>query len=164
MQKFFISLVLLVVFLSSCSNENISELSIFNNLAFRLHSKEKVMPLEAASEKKYRTYFNHHSQTQIPLLKHVKHQDYEIFIGIPYNTTLERLKKSRAEADPKDFSCAPNYCLKHYQRDSLTITEYIYRTSDQSLIFIAALTSSQRLSDSLFNALAMERRLFTKGK
>jgi len=159
MPRIFFAALFFIISLSSCGNKIETGIPLFNNVAFKLQGQEKAIPLEAAAEKKYRTYFNNQPLNQIPLLKHIKHPDYELFIGLPYNTSFERLKQNRASTETQHISCTPNSCFKQYKTDDLQITEYLYQTPGKSLIFIAALTALPNLPDSLFSAAAFGQRI-----
>lgn len=161
MQKVFFVLFILLAGLSSCTTQNQNGIPVSNNLAFKTLPAEKELPLTAAAEQKYRAYFNNQPQNQIPLLRHIKHPDYELFIGLPFNTTFSRLKQSRTQTGKPGFSCSENMCTQAYQADSLQITEYLYQAPGQSVVFIAALSSRPQLPDSLFQPAALKQRFIT---
>ncbi|MFW5804638.1 MAG: hypothetical protein ACOCWG_05355, partial [bacterium] len=110
---------------------------------------------------KYSQYFNNKKNIQIPLFKYIRNDSYEIFLGIPFNTTLEEIKKLELKSINDSVSHAEDDVpfFKSYQKDYFYLTEYITK-HDEQLVYIFTLSNSPNHSDSLFNKLNIVKRIF----
>ena len=143
MKKILGVFVFIIIF--SCSNEKENELPLFNGLTFQLNEGESIGEIDSKAKENYADYFN--SPIQIPLFKYIKHSNYQIFIGLPYNTSIEAM--TQYELNKQDSSIAKlklktdsiSY-YKEYEKHNFHITEYAVRKEGNSLIYIATLSDS----------------------
>ena len=164
MKYFYI--VLLSISVISCTVEKKNETPLFNGLTFNLYDGEAIEEINSRTGERYSCFFND-GIIQIPLYKYIKHSNYDIFIGIPYNTSIEALVKSKiAKQDSTDayFKSDSVSFYKKYAKDGLYITEYASKIEDLSLIYIAAMSESRELSDSLFTETKLSERINTNKK
>lgn len=150
--SFFIVFLLL---LSSCSKNNTDKnVSLFNGISFHLKKSEKEERITPDINRKYKTLLVNHQDIEIPLFKYIKGEDYDIFIGLPYNTTLKRLYHSdslRKNTPNIQYVLDSSYYLKNYERDSLKVQEAIISKGvKNSLFYIATISKNKNiLNDSL---------------
>jgi len=109
----------------------------------------------------YSEYFNH-KQPQIPLFKYIKNIDYDIFIGIPYDTSLKKMVKTqlvKTDSSNVFFESNSNYFFKRYRKDGFYISEYATVFKNNTIIYVASMTKKKVVSDSLFNKLEIAKRI-----
>jgi len=156
-----IYILFLFVILFSCSTKNRNEIHLFNGLRLKLNSQEHIVKIQPSVKDKYTSYFN--SQTiQIPLFKHIIHSNYDIFVGIPFNTTIQELSKEKSKITCDTvyvFNSDSNSYYQKYIKNNLYITEYAKEYKDKGLLYISSVTKSKKISDSLFNQLDICKRI-----
>lgn len=148
----------------SCGSKKQHEIQLFNELTFQIYKGEAITDVNYNSKTQYFKYFNNQT-IQIPLFKYIKHNDYEIFIGIPYNTSIENMLKNQLEKQDctmTNFRIDSLAYYKKYVRDNFYITEYATKSPSKSLIYIATISKLANLSDSLFNELELVKRINIK--
>jgi hypothetical protein len=159
-------IILLLILILSCSSEKRNEIPLFNDLTFKINDGETIGVINSKIVNKYTEYFNS-SLIQVPLFKYIKHNNYEIFIGIPYNTSIEAMIQNQLE---KQDSIITNLKIdslcyyKNYKRNDFYLAEYAVKVANKSLIYISAMSNSKKLSDSLFNELILSNRIKTNNK
>jgi hypothetical protein len=159
---------ILSLFLFSCSNkggDSNSDIPLFNDCTFKLHSGELLTESNTATQRLYENYFNN-TDIQIPLFKHIKHTEYDIFIGIPVGTSVEGMSKTVLEKHNStldNFKKDRNYCYNQYILNGLYITELAIKIDDKSLFYISSITSNKLFVDTLLNYRELSRRIL-KGK
>lgn len=142
------------------------EVFIFNNISFKLLDGEYLTPLNPGVKEAYLSNFQP-SHLQVPLFKSIENTTYSIYLGLPFNTTIEKLVHYELVAD----SVAPlltksdtlTYFFKQHFNDTLYISEYA-QVFDGNLIYLLATTKSEAISDSLFNQTALSDRFNEKTK
>ncbi|MFA9388174.1 MAG: hypothetical protein ACERKD_00115 [Prolixibacteraceae bacterium] len=149
--------------LPSCLETN-KEISLFNGLKFELNKGEVVNYVDMHVNDKYTRYFNNR-KIQIPLFKYIKNADYEIFIGVPFNTTIDAFIQDQLKN--QDFATTKiTYdsisCYKNSKMDNFYIVEYARNYSNKSLLYIAAISNSLELSDSLFSMSQLSNRIISR--
>ena len=92
-------LLLYILFITACSNNNKNEIPLFNNIVIKKATGEQEKPINeliSNTHKKNLSYKN----IQVPLYKYLSHKDYKIFIGLPYHTTIKEsaVKRRRPTA------------------------------------------------------------------
>ena len=87
-------IILFLLPLSSCSSgaTNDNELPLFNNLVMQLNTDETVQSITPESQEIYQRHFSQ-GDIQVPLYRHISHTEYDLFVGIPYRTSLKDLKE-----------------------------------------------------------------------
>jgi len=154
---------LIIIFFSCASSNDNNEIFLYNNLYFNALEGELEKDKPPVVER-YTNYFNDQN-IQIPLLKYIQHENYEIFIGIPVGTTIQDLK-----TDKKDFldiseskiKSDSNYFFTSYEKDEYFISEYSSYFANESIIYIAVKTKNNELCDTLFNKASLSNRIQLK--
>ena len=157
---------LLLILFISCTPKNRNEINFFNNTVFEIHKGETLMNIRPSITEMYTEYFNN-QKIQIPLFKYIKHSNYVIFIGLPYDTSIEKMIKSQTmkpdschlalETNSKSF-------FNRYKKNGYYITEYSTVLENNSIIYIATLADTKEVSDSLFNKSEISKRIKLKVK
>jgi len=131
-----------------------------------MRSGEAVMDVNSSITQMYTEYFNK-QQVQIPLFRYIKHANYVIFIGIPYDTSIAKMIKTQSE---KPDSCHllletnSNSFFNRYKKNGYYITEYATVLGNKSIVYLATLADTKEISDSLFNKSEMTKRIILKKK
>lgn len=150
----------LILFLS-CTNVKNDEISLFNKLNFKILSGEYECEINSSTQDTYRRFFDN-NKIQIPFFKHIKHSNYDIFIGIPYNTSLKQIIQDRIQnldtLSTKFKSDSVSF-FKAFRKDIYFISEYSIIVSNKTLIYVSTLSLSKEVSDSLFNYLSLSKRI-----
>jgi hypothetical protein len=158
--------ILLLISILSCSSEKRNKTPLFNELTFELNEGETIGVIDSKIKNKYTEYFNS-SLIQVPLFKYIKHDNYEIFIGIPYDTSIEAMVQNQLEKKDSRITTLKSdslYYYENYKRNDFYIAEYAVKIEGKSLIFIATMSNSKELTDSLFNELRISNRINTNNK
>lgn len=159
MKKIFI--VILILSVISCTSKKQNGLVLFNELTFKMYEGEANVEINDKTKDQYFKYF-HNELIQIPLFKHIKHNNYEMFIGIPYKTSIRKIVTSQEEKQDStktNFNSDAQYYYNTNKKEGIYIAEYATKVDDKSLIYIATLSSSSGLRDSLFNESALSKRI-----
>ena len=154
---FFLSLAIL----SCTSTKNENEVSLFNNLVFKLKQGEVIQKATLEVKDRYTNYFNS-SSIQVPLFKYIKHKDYEIFIGIPYNTSIEvmienQLNRQDSLIQNSTLQRDSSYFLSTYNIAQSHIIEYAVKSENNSFIYLAAIADSRAINESINLSNRIER-------
>ncbi|MFN0188103.1 MAG: hypothetical protein ACKVQV_05325 [Bacteroidia bacterium] len=161
MKKIFI--VLFLTSILSCSKENKNEIPLFNELSFKIYDGESIVAVNTEIKDKYSKSFNS-SIIQIPLLKYIKGTNYEIFIGVPYNVSIEAMienQLSMQESVAVDFKSDSLFYFKSYKKNEFYIAEYAAKIDNESLLYISTMSDSKALTDSLFNEHELSKRIIS---
>lgn len=141
-----------------------------DHIDFYTGQKFKIEYGEIATENtsqiipQYHLFFNSYKNLQIPLFKFVKHNDYEIFIGMPVSTTITDLFH-RIYEEPSNkvlISGKQNdssYLIK-YTRDNHFIVTYLSVLKDNSPICFSVMANDSMLIDEFFNKNVFKNRLY----
>ena len=156
------------MFLFSCFNKTVDnniDIPLYNGYVFKLSNGEIFTDSNTSARKIYEKYFNKKA-IQIPLFKHIKHSEYDLFVGIPVNTSIDEISKTVIEKHNiplKNYKNDNNFCYNQYNSEDLYITELAIKVDEKSLFYISAITSSKIIADSILNNLELSRRI-VKGK
>ena len=96
--------------------------------------------------------------------KYIKHADYEIFIGIPYNTSIQQLFQNQLKKQDSLIDMLYSDSHSHYvkyKRNDFYIAEYATKVASNSLIYIYTMSISKEVTDSLFNKFELSSRVKT---
>jgi hypothetical protein len=154
-------LIFILISLVSCSGNNNNRIPLYNELSFNLTEGESSTNISQKTEEKYTEYFNS-GDIQMPLFKYIKHKDYEIFIGLPFQTSIAKMiqyQNSRSDSTVVNLKSNPEGYYKTYTSDSAYITEYATEVAGKYLLFISAVTTSKELADSLFTEQRLSSRI-----
>jgi len=158
-----ISLVLLILTLISCTGNKQNQVPLFNELSFKMQSGESNVEIDSDAKTQYQKYFTYQF-IQIPLFKHIHHSDYEIFIGIPFNTSLDAMVKNQLQKPDSlkiYLKSDSTRFFNSYKTDSCYVTEFANKLASNTLIYVSVLTRSKELSDSLFKESELTKRINT---
>jgi len=159
--RYVIIIVILIYSFLSCTDEKQEEIPLFNDLAFKLYEGETMSDINSEIKNRYTAYFNS-DLIQVPLFRYIHHDKYDLFIGIPYSTSIEAMIQHRLDqSEPKDtcvYSDSTIFC-KRYKNDDYFIREYAIMTSNKSLIYLATMSRSKEISISLLNEDNLSKRL-----
>ena len=131
-----------------------------------MHSGEAVMDVNPSITQMYTEYFNN-QQVQIPLFRYIKHPNYVIFIGIPYDTSIAKMTKTQSE---KPDSCHlllesnPKSFFNRYKKNRYYIAEYATVLENNSIVYLATLADTKEIADSLFNKSDIAKRIILNKK
>ena len=161
MKKIFV--VLFIISILSCSKENKNEIPLFNELSLKIYDGESIVAVNTEIKDKYSKCFNS-SIIQIPLLKYIKGKNYEIYIGVPFNVSIEAMienQLSMQDSVAVDFKSDSLHYFKSYKKNEIYIAEYAAKIDNKSLLYISTMSDSKALSDSLFNEQQLSKRIIS---
>ena len=93
----FFLLAFLLIF-SNCSNSSsIKQITLSNGMSFKLLNGETNTDIDQYIINYYESYFNTDIENQIPLYKYIKHNKYEIFIGLPIGSNSSSTIQQKGE-------------------------------------------------------------------
>lgn len=157
-------IILMAMLFCSCQSKN-QGLALFNEYYFHLSGNEEVVEPDSVLRSAYLTHVNSF-QLQIPLFKTIKDSNYTLFVGIPYNSNMARIKESL-----KDFNWADSLAFKtdssaylyaNYKQDSTYILEYV-KSIDKNMVYVYAMSKSKQVKDSIFNLKEISNRIRKNG-
>lgn len=139
--------LLLFVLLVACSNRsNTEELTLYNDITFDLHKGEKLKEINITLKELYLGYFKKAS-FQVPLFKIIESEDYILFIGIPYNTSIKELANYKIKIlkpnneQIKAESDSVSYFYKGHKTNDSVIIEFGHKF-DENIIYVLAIVYS----------------------
>ena len=160
MQKyiFLISIVLITAASCTTTTQNTpNSLAIFNGISFELQAGEKELPIDKNEKETYSQYFGH-TKHQIPLLKYVRHADYEIFVGVPYRVAIQDLQKTTQNYTGSTDS---TIFFHQYNHKDTCFCEYATHKGKQGMIYIAIRSLTEQPCAAICTETALSNRLTT---
>lgn len=151
--------LLLALNLASCSSDNEREVLIFNDITFKLNGSEEVIAIDSNKKEIYNSVMDGRA-IQIPLFRCIKGDNYLMFLGIPYNTSIKQLATDNPNHTSKHSffeSDSTTYFYLRQRNENGNITEYS-KVFDKNLVYILTVSDSVELSDSLFNRAMLSKR------
>lgn len=154
--KYLQLIILLILF--SCTNNTSSSkrVELFNNTYINLENGEKVLEITPDAKERYLHTFSH--SLQIPLYRYIGNKDYELFIGIPYNTSLNEFIAAYSDSigiETTTDSSTYFYALE--KSDSAIIVNYT-KLLDKNMITLITVSKSIN-NDSLLSVMALSKRI-----
>ena len=146
--------------LYACTSKKESEITLFNNITFKLMEGEKNISVNAKAKENFHFYINKHTPLQIPLFKNIQSKDYTIYLGLPINTTIKQLAALRSNHinNPSSFDTdKTSYLYISYQNKNKHISEYC-KTINNNTIYVLTISSTPETSKALFNIEALSKR------
>jgi len=142
-----------------CINQQDEKLLLFNRISFEITNGEEVVKIDSKKKEIFNSYFDKNS-VQIPLFRCIKSDDYLIFIGIPFNTSVKelthyRLTQTLNQTFFEGDSISRFY--KKYSNEKEQITTYV-RNFSNNLVYILTVSNSSEISDSLFGLEEISKR------
>lgn len=142
-----------------CTSKQDKSVLLFNNISFKLNDGEEVVKIDSKKKEIFNSYFDKKS-IQIPLFRCIKSDNYLIFVGIPFNTSVKELTNySLTHTLNQTFyeGDSTNYFYKTYRIEKEQITIYT-RNFSNNLVYVLTVSDSVKLSDSLFNIKELSKR------
>lgn len=144
----YISFFIFTLFFYSCTNSNNKNtIKLFNNLNIIVLQNESIKQINSSIEASYNTYFNNRDLIQIPIFKYIEGKNYQLFIGLPYQFTIDKIITSDSSLNSDSIIFCSSNKESYYTRfikDSFCLTEKIERFDNNSYIgfFVLALKNS----------------------
>lgn len=155
-------LLLSFAFLVSCNpkNQEGKEIKLFNKFTFSLENSEISKQINDDIHHKYDSLITRKG-FQIPLYKYVEASNYKIYIGIPYNTSLKKIKDQEIfpgtlRTSQRDKS--GEYTYKTYTAYGSFLAEYA-ENLEGNLVYVLAISSSKNTADSVFSLKAFSNKI-----
>jgi hypothetical protein len=161
--RFLILYLLVCLTITSCSSKQEPGIYLFNEVSFNLNQGEEIATIDPTKKAIFNSYFNNKA-IQIPLYRCIKSDNYLIFIGIPFNTSIKKLSDYNFTTTSKQTffeSDKTNYFFKKFAGEKEQATIYT-RNFSKNLVFILTISDSSKLSDSLFNINVLSSRFKIK--
>ncbi|MEL0651388.1 hypothetical protein V6246_08135 [Algibacter sp. TI.3.09] len=153
-----------LLFITSCSNNNKNEIPLFNNIVIKKATGESEKPLNQLISNSHKENLNYKS-IQIPLYRYLNSKNYKIFIGLPYNTTIEKMIATELKNKTDNtiyFEQDSISFIKQIKKDDNYATTYVTKIEDNSIIYFCGVSKSKKTSDSLFNKVEFSKRIINK--
>ncbi len=144
--------IILSLFINCCTAKPGSSIPLFNDITFTLHNHEKIAEIDSGVKEIFNSYFDHKS-IQIPLFRYIRSDSSQIFIGIPFRTSIKDLLEYNLSAtyiQTYSEGDSTTSFYKKYKSDSEYIEIYA-RDFDNNLVYVLISTQSLTISDSLFS-------------
>jgi hypothetical protein len=151
--------IIIGITLVSCTSKQDQSILLFNKILFKLTKGEEVVKIDLNKKQIFNSYFDKNA-IQIPLFRCVKSDNYLIFIGIPFNTSVKELTGYNLKQTLNQTffeGDSTSYIYKTYSNEKEHITAYTRNFSD-NLVYVLTVTNSAALADSLFNIKALSNR------
>lgn len=155
--------IILGFLLFQCSPKPENEIFLSNDVFYQLEEGESTEEITQNTVELYDSLFNK-KEPKIPIYKRIKHQDYTLFIGLPFQTSYEQLLETKSNQKDSLFSeIITDSCLFiKYQVKNSIAAEYLTKTKDNSLIYMAMLSVNPSKADSLFSLNEFKNRISEK--
>ncbi|MCC6726638.1 MAG: hypothetical protein IT258_19205 [Saprospiraceae bacterium] len=154
-------LVFFLFLLVGCgTKENPNEIQLFNGYALSLKAGESVAEIDETISKRY-AEAQKNSNFQVPLFRYISHKDYDMFVGVPYNTSLEEIAaayQQQANAEGTSVECNGAQCCL-IEKNSGYHCKCAFKNADNSLVFIMLESKAATLPDNLMKTSALAARL-----
>ena len=152
---------LFLIVLISCSLNSRNEISLFNNISFKIYDNEYVTTITDSIKDNYLKKIEP-KKKQIPLFRYIEGDDYTMYIGIPFNASLSHLIGSKLNGSTiTALTDSSTYKYEEYGIDSLHTTELVVQI-DKSILYILCETKSENAQNCLFNKDSLIQRINIK--
>ncbi|MCE1187580.1 MAG: hypothetical protein LWX56_00435 [Ignavibacteria bacterium] len=153
----------LILFSFSCTQQNsrVNHCEIFNGIGMACLNSEKIEPISEPVKDLYTKLLFSSSGTPVPLFRHITGTGYHIFIGIPYNTSINQLAEqicSKNGVDEFEKSSGDEYFYCTYKKGDYYICEYVFSREHKSVIYLATAGREKSVRDSLFQLSQFQKR------
>ena len=165
-QKFLLHffLVAFLLIFSNCSNSpSVKKVTLSNDMSFKLLDGEINTTIDQNIINYYETYFNIDIENQIPLYKYIKHNKYEVFIGLPIGSNSSSTIFHKGEKYKKTDQLIYIDSLNNnigYKIKNIFFTEHLYWGDSNIKYFVFSSTISDSISNLLFNGSTVSKRFF----
>ena len=124
---------------------------LFNGLKLQLSEDETVSPmLTDAIQKLFVSYLGDTVEASVPLFKHIKHSSYDIFVGLPFQQSINDFVNQNGlnTKEVIHLTDSSTYDFRSYQKENVTISRYVVEKSD-NLLLMLGVTVNKATSDDL---------------
>ena len=157
-------LVSFLLIFNNCSNSSSDkQITLSNGMSFKLLNGETNTDIDQYIINYYESYFNTDIENQIPLYKYIKHNKYEIFIGLPIgsnsSSTIQQKGEQYKNTDQLIYIDSLNNSIGYKIKNNY-FTENLYLRDDNIKYFVFSATISDSISNLLFNSSTVSKRFF----
>ena len=134
-------------------------------MSFKLLNGETKTEIDQYIINYYESYFNTDIENQIPLYKYIKHNNYEIFIGLPIGNNASSTMFHKGEKYKNTGQLIYIDSLNNsigYKIKNIFFTEHLYLRDDNIKYFVFSATISDSISNLLFNSSTLSKRFIKK--
>ena len=158
MQKYLVSLLLLL----ACNSNDNTDLNIFNDIFYKVDYNEKVVFLDSGIKSAFDDYYEG-TYLKIPILKTFKSDSSLRYLGIPYNTSLLKIKESLKTSKPNSEIKTDNSSyLYFYSKESTRQTVAYYLNNNSNLVSLLIIDSSKLERGNKYVLDSISKKLYQK--
>jgi hypothetical protein len=158
---FYAWLVLICASCSTTTADSADQIVLFNNISFSLTPDETVQEISDSLKTDYLATFDNKIAT-IPLFRSVQHTDYQLYIGLPFQASFEKLQNIHSIHSLKENKTDGNsYVYQQYQTNETYITTLV-RKEKQGTIYIVTSTSDETIAKNTFTYEKLNQRILIK--
>jgi hypothetical protein len=145
-------------------NTDQDHIDFYTGQKFKINNGEKVTENNPHIISQYNIFFNSYTNLQIPLLKFIKHNEYQIFIGMPVGITITDLFQRISEGPSNrnlifDKQNNNSYLMK-YEKENHYIVTYLSVLKDNSIICFSVMADDPKLTDDFFTENIFKNRVY----
>ena len=133
---------------------------LFNDAVFKLKDGEEVQSIDSLVKAEYMHRIDPYP-VQIPLYKYINHEKYDLYMGIPYNASIEAmLGYEVVNSDQMTLSTetdSSTYLYRRYSKPDGVLVEFV-RSDRDNLIYVLSSTNSEDIADRLFSRNELSNR------
>ena len=137
-----------------CSNNS-------NGLKFKLQEAEVQENINDVTKKNYFSFFGK-NKNQLPLFKFIKSKNYEIYIGLPFKTSIPKLLSNSISVNDSSViilnSDSVSFMFRKSKLNNNYITEFA-KQYDANIIYLLCVSNSKSVSDSVFSFEKLSKRI-----
>lgn len=144
------------IFLSCSSEVDESKLFLFNDTYFQLEDGELTNELTKENTDLYFSLLGN-PDLQAPLYKYIKSDKYDLFIGIPVETTFAEIKKSftKGSIHTGELENSSNpFVYTNYNDDGKNITKYLVQIQNDLVLLLLFSDSSEVISQAKLESIS----------
>ncbi len=167
------ALLILLLFLTGCNPKaprvfETGEIPVFNNIVFSLTPHDTIGSITPEIQAGYALLLNS-NRIQVPLFRYIKSSDYELFLGIPVNTSVKEFYALKAtDSTARIQSDSLTYLFVTHADKEKMYCEYI-ADFDGNLVYLLGVRKSDTtmgipgtMVDTLLNYQALSKRFTLK--
>lgn len=160
MNKLICFLFCFLLFSCNTKNKN-NDVEIFNGLKFKLQKTEVNENINKITKENYFSFFDK-KKNQLPLFKFIKSNNYEIYVGLPFKSSIPKLLNNSININDSSLiilnSDSVSFMFRKSKLNNSYITEFA-KQYDANIIYLLCVTNSQSISDSLFSFEKLSKRI-----
>lgn len=128
-------LFLSLVILTACNSTDSNEILLTDGNYFQLNNGEEISTKDQETVDYYFSLIED-TTIQVPLYKSIVASDYNIYLGIPFNTEFSSMVTAHNDLAEKTINkeTSENKFYIQYEKDSLLITKYIEKFEEDLIL------------------------------